>query len=1404
MTWSKALEVNLEASRCEVTLDPKYAIVQDITSNYQGLLENLNSLLREVCHPYKNWSYIIVEARRFALHNFNLFKNHPKGPEGSGLFMDIFLEGAAASRDESLQADALDNLLVYLEQIITEADDNIGRFDKVINYGFEKLISLDRQAFFLIVKSFYSLNRIIHEYGRIAPSNADFSIANKLLKLYLNRTYKYWLAEPDPAKWFLNEVGADGREDGGKQRLIDLFTSVSHEQLKKKQSSLGRIKVGSGDGARDVLNRMAGLPGFRDIVSLYEALPRKLAKAGEANGAGDRWFLVFLFHIMNLSGLSSVHERALRDINRTLTRVIDNQDEKDIRSLIGQTFRILKKSFETYPNTALNLLLNMGQAVYRTDDSDLVEFFIQSGVELGFHTPDLGGVGEDWEVKVNAAHVQNIRTWMKIIELNPRWSKKLLSALVIHLALYGVFIKDTDIFPRDITRFLNGDIGPVYNLVKQLCRLFPAYFNEIGAEGKLRDISTQLDEIVRRRDPLIHFLRKQSHVESSPQTVTLMEAIFEFWRTKEKGPLQGLVPPDIFESISEQGPDVDGLHALIQGLYKSDEIENAGELLSLPDAILFELIPEQGDIDDIDRQRFLLAQNLYQMLYQKYNTDIVGLDGYLDQMSSLDLPNLGRLKDSLAEKDVRSKLVGILEYLEQLKDIIQSDYEYEVREDIFIKRHIAVDIPSMYGSYHEMKFDALGLSFRLEALANTLFQELIDGIDLKLITRATFVRILDCVRLFNRALRLDGIFSREMEKQIDLLAYSLDIRGFSFTQYIDIFRGFSQVVSNLVNDHFNNIHHNQLASIISRTPVKRLLPKYLPGAGPLDVQDITHRATEIFLRDRIAGSLGLQQLDQLITRILNSIFKQDKKLPRDMLRRLLNYDPDKAFTLLAPVKEEISDVIHLGAKGLGLVKMVALGLPVPPGFIITTEVFRCKEVIDTYEPAKEHFHELLARQVGILERQTGRIFGDPNKPLLLSVRSGASISQPGMLATFLNVGINEDIVAGMAKGTSEREWFAWDCYRRFLQSFGMAEGLKRDDFDSIIADAKQIYKLAYKKYFSGAQMKETALRYKEFIESRGVVIEQKPLEQLYLAVKGVFDSWTSIRAMTFRRIMGISSDWGTAVTVQSMVFGNLSERSGAGVFFTHNPRWSGDKLMLWGDFAVRNQGEDVVSGLVETNPVNTAQAEIENRSSSINLETHFPEIYKYLRKMAKEVIYTWGYGPQEMEFTFEGPRMSDLYFLQTRDMVLRERRAGMDGDYPDLPSENLVGHGIGVSGGVMSGRIVFTLEEINYWRDKEPDTKLILIRNDTVPDDIHEIHEADGLLTARGGSTSHAAIVAYRLKKTCIVGCADLTCNENDKNCTIGSHALQTGDWIGLDGLGGSVYRVIINNNKRKKGKGDG
>ncbi|MFH1103045.1 MAG: PEP/pyruvate-binding domain-containing protein [Pseudomonadota bacterium] len=1383
MVQSKALEINLVDYHVDVSIDAKYLILQQIMSKYYGLIEGLNAFLKELSHPYRNWGYIVKETRAYALDYFHLLKIHPEGEKGAALFIEILFNAAEVSTESTVKEDAVDNLLLYLQKIIKESDTELSRFLPLAGNTFQRIYRLDEETFFLFVKSFYQLKRFGELMLKYPPDSfTEFESTTLLLTRYFLTTYDYWLKEVDPQAWFEKEI----LEEEQLQHIPEIFKNISHRRIKDWFSSLNRIREDPEICARKGLTALVQLPGFNQVVEGYRDTPKLLFNAGKNTGQENRWKVIFLFHIMSISGLSAIHEEGLRDINQAISWLIDHEKGWNVQKLLDQAFIILKNSIHKFPSATLNGILNMGKGVYKTEKADLVQLFIDAVIDLGFQLPRISGVGNDWQIKVNSAHLLNIRTWLELIELNPKKSVRLLSCLVIYLSTCGVFVKDTDLFPRDITRFLNSDISPVYNLVKQLARLFPVFFNDIGAEGKLRDVSTKIDEISHRKDVLIHFLRKQSHVESSSQIIEFVEATFDLWKTKDKSLIKPYVPPSIYEQIEMDGPYVDGPHRIMSHLHQKG-IVSPGDLLSVTEEHLRNLLGGTEHVSDKDRERVELAISFYKLLNQKYNLDAVALDDYLAQLNAESLPDISRLRSALAETNLKKKVFRLLDYLELLKGLILSNKIYEIKEDIYKKRHFTVDIPSTYGSYHEVKFDALGLSFRLESLVSALFEELIANFDFSLITKATFFQIFDLLILFDKALKVDGISSLEIERQLDLISHSLEVKGFTFTQYLDIFKGLSQAVSNVISDYFNNIHEPNLTKALSRLQKDQILPKYFPHNGVAAADSMTHRISEIFFRDRIAFSVGLQSLDVFVGRVLKTLFHQANQLPKEKLHQLLLYDPGRAMMSINRAKSKISGVIYLGSKGFNLVKLINFGFPIPPGFIITTEVFRFKETIGGFPPAEQNLQEQVYHQIAELQQMTGKFFGDPKNPLLLSVRSGSSISQPGMMDTFLNVGINEKIAEGLAN-KSDNPWFAWDNYRRYLQCYGMSFDIERDAFDAIINSYKQSLGIPIKRDFSGEQMRQVALSYKKMIRDSGIQIEEDPFNQLMVTIERVFLSWYSPKAQAYRKILSISDDWGTAVTIQSMVFGNLSRKSGSGVIFTHNPRWVGETLHLWGDFTLGNQGEDVAMGLVTTLPISISQQEIEMRGTDVTLESHFPLIYNRLVQWANDLIYKKGWGPQEIEFTFESPSADDLYLLQTRDMVIRKRKAVFTFDLSQIDRSRYLGHGIGASGGAVTGRAVFTLEDIDKWRKVEPSTTLILIRSDTVPDDIREIHAADGLLTARGGVTSHAAVVAHRMGKTCVVGCDDLICNEKEKSCVFNQITIRSGDYLSIDGHEGSVY----------------
>ena len=1364
-------------------LQSKYEVLKEVVNDYPGILNSATELVFKLDQQHKEWGIILGELRAYALQNFYLHDHHEKGVEAIRIIIDVFIE-ALHSPDRNVQEAAVDGLLFYLDKILSDGDQDLQKYSEALPNCFQRLSNLPEGQFFLVTVNPLQIKKLGKKVLEKIPRDLEVTALNELLFRYLFTTYEYWLQEEDPFVSLKRRMGHALSESEYKG-IEELLYPVSHANLRGLISYLHTLKASGDNASCGRLKELLELQGYLQVVGFYQDTISPLTRISEKI-KNPSLTMGYFSQIMEMKGLSSIHEDVLREMGRTVSNILA-EEPGQAKLILPEVFIVLERSFALYPDAVLYCIQNTGKKIYSIGDSDLAEWFIRKVIAVGFQYPKVEGLTDEWQVRSNKAHLKNIRTWLDLIGNNPKWSKSLISALIINLRLGGVQINDTDLFQKDVTQLLNSDIEPVYHFIKQLAQVFPVYFNEINAEGELRDVSTAIDDATKTADPLIHFLRKLCHVESTSLIVDLIQDTIAFFLTKDKRPLERFLPGYVYDRIEASGPFVDELNTIFTHLFTTGKIRRVTDLLNLKDEDIHKMTADIPDVSEGEKNRAYLAIRFYQLLDRKYRLSHLNILEELRFAGNICLPDGGSIISALENGDVFQRLEAILNYLQRLKDIILSPEHYEAVEDVYRKRHIAVGIPSVYGRYIEKKLNALSLTYRLENMANIFFEELINSFDHKFITRATLFKIEKCIKLFLRALQLDGISSNRLENMLELLSGALQETGFSFSQYIDIFRGFSEGMQDILSTHYGGIHKNNLRTIILQMGRENVLPKYLGLSGKQGDFEFTNNVSERFLREVMSGSFGLQQLDNFISNVLKTLFEQAEGLDVHNLNLLMNYDPDKALSGIHSFNSRTSDRIHLGNKAYNLVKLASLGIRMPPGFIITTEVSHCMPVINIFDHARDHLNKGIEEQMHFLEELTGKKYGDPHNPLLVSVRSGAAVSMPGMMNSFLNVGINEAIITGLIKQTA-KPWFAWDCYRRFLQCWGMFFGIERDKFDSIIEFFKKKFDVGIKIHFTHEQMKEIALAYHEAITSAGIAVSDDPKIQLETAISLVFQSWDSSKAQTYRAVMGISENWGTAVIVQSMVYGNLDFDSGTGVLFTRNPRGPSDKAMLWGDFAVGAQGEDVVSGLVKTLCISNEQRGIEKRISDISLEDHFPKIYGALLKIVKDLIYRERWGAQEIEFTFEGEEKENLYILQARDMAVTKREA-LTAFVPSAElSSSYLSSGIGVSGGAIGGHVVFDLDDVNEFRGKDPSIPLILIRSDTVPDDISFISAADGLLTARGGATSHASIIAKKLGKTCVVGCNNLSVLEHEKKFKLAGRTVTVGEFLSIDGRNGSIY----------------
>ena len=1396
---SDALKANLLETAGNVVIDEDLLVLLEVVEKFKGLHSTLEKLLYEVCHPFRNWRLILPQLRSFVLKNNKHYTEHEKGPEALRLFGGLYFDAIHdIQRDSVLLSQAIGGMLVWLDKVIggsTIVD--LQRLGPELNTIFLKLAAFDEDdgpVMMHIVHGQQPVARIAKRLVAVTEGDGnsyDYLPLVTLVQTVFRRCYGYWLKEDDPLDWFLRRCSISEK----KSRLSSVFSPISHKTMREHLGVLDSLDV-DGDGLAP-LKLMLELPAHVDIVKYYRAMPGKLSMFEEElrhreHGDSDQLYvfnenrkLLFLFKIMDTKGLYLIHEETLREINRSLVQLIRQQSFEEIEEFLLTTFKLLKANIRKYPHTSLQCIQVLGGEVFDRGNSRMVEAFLWGVVRFGFQHANVVGVDENWQPLSNPAHLANIRVWLHLIMREPKWCSTLFSALIIHLKLTGTCVKDTDLFQRDITELLNHPIEPIYNLAKQFTKLMPVFFNEIGSEGELRDVSTELDEIHKRKDSLIHFLRKQGHVESSNLIVNFIQAIFLFWKSKDKVALSSHLPEEVYCQIRTEGRFIDEQHVLSERFWTEMAIEKPQDILLKDDQIIGEFLQRQKDLNKDEVRRFELLVRMYKLLHKKYNLGFQQLRSELNKAVNDGFPEMGQLLSELDHGDTRQCLETLLNTLEGLKKTILSPEKFEAREDIYYKRHIAVDIPSVYGRYKEKKFDALSLTFRLENLANIYLERLPGTVNLSIITQATFYNIVRCIKLYMKALAIDGITSRRLSTSVALLQNSLKVPRFSYTQYLDIVRGMSEGVKDIIYASYTNIHQNNLSIIIRQIDLENLLTKYQNLYDSDEITSTVQKISEMFFRELISSTFGLQHLDNFILRILQTLESQKDLLDERKLNLLMTYNPDRGLSLLKNLNPYTNDLIHLGNKGFNLATLMGEGKSVPPAFVITTEIFRCREVVFGYSQTREEFMKRIRKSLDEIEKQTGKIFGSPDAPLLLSVRSGGAISMPGMMATVHNIGFNEELIEECI-ARNGKMYFAWDNYRRFLQSWAMISGMGRDDFQILMDDAKKKHNVSLKREFSPEQMKELALSYQRVIRQKGIGIPDDPWLQLVNAIELVLDSWENNKATEYRRIMDVSDSWGTAVIVQAMVFGNRSESAGSGVVFTAHPYRKVQRVALWGDYAYGDQGEDIVSGLVTSCAISVEQAHLDGRSVDETLEKMFPSIYRELLEVSRELVYDKRWNPQEIEFTFEGPDPGDLYLLQTRDMITIKKKEHLNVflKTPEIEAAHL-GKGVGVSGSALSGRAVFTEENIKSLRQSEPDTPLILIRQDTVPEDIKAVSLADGLLTSRGGQTSHASVVAVRLGKTCVVGCGSLKVYEAEQYCEIGGVKIGFGDPVSIDGRNG-------------------
>lgn len=1375
---SDALRANIASTAQEVVIPDRYLPLVAAVDGLHGVRSSLTEMMSEYFHTFRNTGHLVKGFQTTLLRNWSYFERSEDRAELFELLAELVTVLLASSLTDEQFSLLLRTLLLWCAEAMDgpHADEYV---DAIAAVGESLVVLLPTRTAAFLERD--ALLRGVVERGtgrpRLAPG------MNRLYRQVLQAGYRLVHERLDVPGW------ARGQGDG----LTDAATVGRGFDFLAGERVAALVKRAETASDDQLLSD--------EFPLLSDLLPRAIDELFAIEHLEDR-FAVCLFFLKDES-LGYRQKEVMADLVDVVKQMMRPDRHTDADRILTRLTAFFKDRENEFLLMRFQCYEAIGVAIGESGNVRAADHLIEDILYWRFQYPDIQGATDEWETVVNPYHLPKIRCWMHIIESNPALFERLAAALNVQLRLGGVYIADTDLFQRDVTRFLNADIGPIYFVAKQLLRTLPVYFSEVGAEGELRAVSTQIDEVCSRRDTLMHFLRKQVHAESSNRLVAFCRAVLRYWYTLEPSGLEAYLSENTMLMVRGELEWANGPHDMLLGLERRlaegspplmaiDTVEDLLDgLLTLTPSELEEALtglPDEpgavGDALGANGRRVALLTRTYQLLEQKYSLsdeDIGAVVGRHLQLDERTRHRFAHAVDAWRRRPVaktRDRLLdAALDVLQELKGVILDPAVSEATENIYQKRHIAAGIPSIYGNYTEAKFDALGLSFRVERLVDRLFEDIVEEGTEPYVTREALRRMAMAMGRFERALSVDGVDSRAFRANLHMLRASFSSRNFTFHQYLNVFQflvsSVTQLSTTAVLSH-EQVLHTMLAND----------PRQCTARG-LSIDAVA----EMVLREVLVSALGMQPLDRYAAAALRQISTLNGRLDPQALTRMMNYDPERLISPIHRPQPDIDDQMTLGFKGLGLKQMASYGHRVPDGFVIGTELFSALPAM-SYRPFYDDLIQRVRKALTQLERGTRLRLGDPGRALLLSIRSGAAMSLPGLMTTFVNVGLNDEIAEALAR-RPERDWGTWDSYRRFLQSWAMSDGIDRDFFDAIIAEFKTRYGVEQKLDFTAGQMREIAHAYKSRAREEGVEFVDDPFEQVVACILKVLDSWDAPQAKLFRDYIGIAEEWGTAVVVQEMVFGNLSRDSGSGVTFTNNPLEPHSRqVRLFGDFSVRSQGEDLVGGLVFPLPISEAQrlGSPTYRGKEHSLERDYPEIYEKLLSVARDLVEVREYDPQEIEFTFESPAASDLYVLQKRAVVQEQTR---DAAYFDTSSPNYgppVAVGMGVAGGAYSGRAAVNAEQIERLVAASPDDNIVLLRPDTVPEDIAMIARVSGILTARGGTTSHAAVTAKRLGKTAVVDCVDLEVVEQEGYVRLAGNVLRVGDWLSIDGRTGNIF----------------
>ena len=965
---------------------------------------------------------------------------------------------------------------------------------------------------------------------------------------------------------------------------------------------------------------------------------------------------------------------------------------------------------------------------------------------------------ETWAEIVNPRHLERLSKFIELLMIGDPQLESVFIHVIANLAVSGVLIPDDRLFQRQVSAYLNSPAMKEqfllhYLLLKQL----PVYFNEVGATSRLRDYSTEIDSW--GNDPVIYFVRKQVHVNASSYNIRLIESVLRSWTYNDPSVLKEVVPHDIYiqtnYNLMKRYAYVIGRFFTVAGITDGAGL-HLDRLLSITDEAIDAQFRAADHSDTEAREKVRLLCKLYKEVVRKYSL----------------------LSRDAAVGDVHARLHYAHASLREHKSIVQSPEKTEPQESLYFKRHIAFGIPSVLGTYHEAKFDALKDMMSCGEDIPVFLESIISEIDKRGATgeKSELQKWFTALFAAWEILKIYGMQNILIDEYVEVLEHN----RLHLTQVIDVLKMCQKELAWTVSA-LTRIFHEPLKEVIGNFPHDDL-PKHLINLNA-ESPDFVDKAADIVMRDILSNIPGLVETDRLLATLVNALHVH-VVTSEDMVREVGEQQPKLDFYDIDAISLQDARRLapDLGSKAKNLVYLRDNGLTIPAGAVLPA---RHTKKYERFTEQRE-FMALLEEAVRVIEARTHKLFGGTSRPLFLSVRSGSYPSMPGILSSILYCGMNDETLEAFIRATNN-PWLGWDSYRKFIEHYGTSVlGLDIDLFEQISKEYGKVHPRSPGEAGDQLHRKSLAGQYISRLGAMGLTIPSDVYEQLRLCACAVYASWYNDRARQFRSVTGTSEEWGTSVMLMEMISGNQAG-AGATVFFTRNPHTLAQDV--FGETQEYASGDDLASGRKSGQPLSRKQITAGQKS----IEDTDPELYRRHRKAARSVEDAFRGLPQEVEATYTRDESGHyiLSILQTRRMELGERYFKKFDEICRMESQ-VIGHGIGASGGALNGVASFaaTHEQIEMVK-KETGLPVILIRQTANTNDISLMPFIKGIVTAAGGVTSHAAVLAQKFGITAVVSCTDMKI-ENDNldrpYGMIGTTIIREGSSISIDGSNGLVF----------------